>query len=115
LPKNAQFYTIHLTFNRGCFETIWIENTPGSLGVNPSLCIGPFISTNLKCTKPRSGENRRLVYCEPMLFENNRLDSKSTGKKSVKILRKSLNIVKIEANNWNRYSKNRLIMGMEGY
>jgi hypothetical protein len=43
------------------------------------------------------------------------LDSKSTGKKLVKILRKFLNIVKIEANNWNRYSKNRLIMEMEGY
>jgi hypothetical protein len=49
------------------------------------------------------------------LWENNRLDSKSTGKKLVKILRKNLNIVKIEANNRNRYSKNRLIMGMEGY
>jgi hypothetical protein len=48
-------------------------------------------------------------------FENNRLDSKNTGKKPVKILRKSLNIVKIEANNQNRYSKNLLIMGMEGY
>jgi hypothetical protein len=49
------------------------------------------------------------------LWENNRLDSKSTGKKPVKILRKLLNIVKIEANNRNRYSKNQLIMGMEGY
>jgi hypothetical protein len=48
-------------------------------------------------------------------WENNQLDSKSTGKKPVKILRKILNIVQIEANNLNRYSKNRLIMGMEGY
>jgi hypothetical protein len=49
------------------------------------------------------------------LWENNRLDSKSTGKKPVKILRKFLNIVKIETINWNRYSKNWLIIGMEGY
>jgi hypothetical protein len=49
------------------------------------------------------------------LWENNRLDSKSTGKKPVKILRNFLNIVKIEANNRNRYSKNWLIIGMEGY
>jgi hypothetical protein len=48
-------------------------------------------------------------------LENNRLDSKNTRKKPVKILRKSLNIVKIEANNRNRYSKKWLIMGMEGY
>jgi hypothetical protein len=43
------------------------------------------------------------------------LDSKSASKKPVKILRNFLNIVKIETNNRNRYSKNRLIMGMEGY
>jgi hypothetical protein len=49
------------------------------------------------------------------LWKNNQLDSKSIGKKPVKILRKFLNTVKIEANNRNRYSKNRLIMEMEGY
>jgi hypothetical protein len=49
------------------------------------------------------------------LWKNNRLDSKSTGKKSVKILIKFLNKTKMEANNRDRYSKNRLIMGMEGY
>jgi hypothetical protein len=48
-------------------------------------------------------------------WENNRLDFKSTSKKPVKILRKFLNIVKIEANNRNRYSKYCLIMGIEGY
>jgi hypothetical protein len=49
------------------------------------------------------------------LWEKNWLGSKSIGKKPIKFLRKFLNIVKIEANNRNRYSKNRLIMGMEGY
>jgi hypothetical protein len=49
------------------------------------------------------------------LWENNGLDFKSTGKQPVKVLREFLNIVKIEANNRNRYSKNRLIVGMEGY
>jgi hypothetical protein len=43
------------------------------------------------------------------------LDSKSIGKKPVKNLRRFLNIVKIEANNRNRYSKNWFRMGMEGY
>jgi hypothetical protein len=52
-------------------------------------------------------ENQRLVYCEPVPLENNRLDSRSIRKKPVRILRKFLNIVKIEANNRNRYSKNR--------
>jgi hypothetical protein len=37
------------------------------------------------------------------------------GKKPVKNLRRFLNIVKIEANNRNRYSKNWFRMGMEGY
>jgi hypothetical protein len=43
------------------------------------------------------------------------MDSKSTSKKLVKISRKFQNIVKIEANNRNRYSKNWFIMRMEGY
>ena len=49
------------------------------------------------------------------LWENNQLDSKSTGKQLVNFCFKNLNIVKIEVNNLNMYSKNQLIVGMEGY
>jgi hypothetical protein len=28
-----QFYKTHLAFSRGCFETIFVKNTPGCLGV----------------------------------------------------------------------------------
>ena len=34
VPNNAQTYTIHLAFDRGCFEAILIENTFRTLGIN---------------------------------------------------------------------------------
>jgi hypothetical protein len=32
----SQFYKTHLAFSRGCFEAIFVKNTPGCLGVNNS-------------------------------------------------------------------------------
>jgi hypothetical protein len=32
--RMSQFYKIHLAFNRGCFEAIFMKNTLGCLGVN---------------------------------------------------------------------------------
>jgi hypothetical protein len=61
------------------------------------------------------GENRRLEYCEPVPLGIYSVGFQNYWQKPVKILRIFLNIVKTEANNWNRYSKTRLIMGMEGY
>jgi hypothetical protein len=33
----SQFYKIHLAFNRGCFEAIFVKNTLGCLGVNSDV------------------------------------------------------------------------------
>ena len=34
--KRSQFWTIHLAFNKSCFEALLMENTPKILGVNDS-------------------------------------------------------------------------------
>jgi hypothetical protein len=39
----SQFYKIHLAFNRGCFEAIFMKNTLGCLGVKPITTCMPNI------------------------------------------------------------------------
>jgi hypothetical protein len=35
----SQFYKIHLAFNRGCFEAIFVKNTLGCLGVKDETAL----------------------------------------------------------------------------
>jgi hypothetical protein len=52
----SQFYKIHLAFNRGCFEAIFVKNTLGCLGVKV-LVLFPF---SMASQNPRMDPTMRI-------------------------------------------------------